>query len=263
MGYSALQIKNEYLGMLGGSFTPSTTLTGNLDKVVAESFVEMLLLFGPTKSNATAFNLLWRYWAQSRMALLSDGPGSARALRLRADFDAFKQMTESQKNEDRYLKSNVFLFPPWMAGLVKAVGDIVVPTADVDDQPVTLAYQCTTAGTTSTTTEPSWAAPYVGTGTGVAAGSYVAAGNYNGQTLYARNGLVSGAQWYLWYNGSVWVVSTVVGTNGALYWTSATSTITSAYTVNTGVTTLAIAAGSATVTDGSTLVWTAIAFPTG
>jgi hypothetical protein len=154
-----------------------------------------------------------------------------------------------------------------MAGMSKSVGDIVVPTAQVDVQlgktPPALAYRVSAIAGTGLTgaTEPSWTAPYQGSGTAAQAGGFIVAGAYNGKTLYVN--IVAGTPWYLWWDGATtWTVSLVPGTAGAENFTLVNATPVGAYTyggVIVPTPTLTIAAGSATVTDNQ-VTWTAIAF---
>jgi len=258
--YTGLQIKNEWLGTLGDAYTPTATMTINLDKVLFTSYAELLLIYGPSASLGTAFNMLWRYFAQARMALLTDGPGSARAENAEAAFREFEKLTTTEKNADRFLDSSKAIFPPWMGLLSVQVGDIVVPTAAVDQQPLATAYQVSAISTGVTgASEPSWAAPYQGTGTGPA-GGFVAGGVWNTFQFYVN--VISGVTYYLWYDlpNTRWVVSTSVpgATPSGIYWTSAA--ITGTYSLTGTALTLTLAAGSATISDGGA-TWTAITFP--
>lgn len=68
-------------------------------------------------------------------------------------------------------------------------------------------------------------------------GVFVGFGSQGGKPSYK----IATKEWYLWFNGITWTVSTVVGTNGTYYWTSVSSTITSAYTPHgTGAGTLVL-----------------------
>jgi hypothetical protein len=164
----------------------------------------------------------------------------------------FKESVKSFGDIAKTLDGAAVLFPPWMAGLNYAVGDVIMPSAGG-------AYGCTVAGVSSTTTEPSWAAPYSATGTGPA-GGFVAAGTWNGATLYVNT--IAGVPYYLWWDGATtWTVSLVAGTAGAANWTLVNATPVGAYTPNGTALTLTVAAGSATLTDGG-VTWAAISTPT-
>ena len=261
---TAVQIKAEYLGTLGG-WTPTATDTINMDRAMAEAYARLLVLYGPSKSlTSMACNELWSLYAMSRLALLTDGQGSARAVRTAQDFEAFEKLTTTEKCADRYFSSGAAVYPPWMAGLQKSVGDIVVPTAMVDAQltstPPTVAWQASAIGSGLTgTTEPSWAAPYYQSAGTATFGQFVFGGYFGGSAMWVT--VLAGTPWWLWYDGigNRFVLSLIPGTLGAVYWTNAVA-ITGAYTPNGTALTLAIGAGGSTITDNG-VTWTAITFP--
>jgi hypothetical protein len=265
MIYTGLQIKNEWLGTLGDAYSPQAAMTVNLDKAVFSSYAELLLLYDPSASQGTAFNLLWRYFAQMRMALITDGPGSARAENAQMAFLEFEKLTTTEKNADRFLDSSKFIYPPWMGLLTVQTGDIVVPTASVDSQPLAVAYQNQGSQGVTGAAEPTWAAPFQGSGTAAQAGGFVFAGYWNSRSMYVT--VVAGTPWWLWYDSlnNVMTISLVPGTAGAEHWVcnAGGTTITGAYTYTGAITptpTLSLAAGGSTITDGG-VTWTAITFP--